>query len=141
MRRFVSAVVLAAAVLTLSACAKNPRCTPDAAKERLAAEETVIAYVYEDGKSYEIASELVTEMLEGEWTESGRESGNKVLSFTVGTQYEVCVYDDGRAMIYSGLAGIFEKDRTYYTAETEMTPQEMTALVREHGTETAETEE
>ncbi len=141
MRRFASVLAAALAALSLSACAKNPRCTFDASKEMIAAEETVIAYVYEDGKSYEIASEKVLEMLDGEWTESEGKSGNKVLSFTVGLQYEVCVFDDGQAMIYSGLAGIFEKDRAYYTVKTEMTPSEMTALVREVGSETAEMEE
>ena len=129
--RKIIAVALAALALCLASCAKNPRCTLDAAKDKIATEESIIAYVYSDEKSYNVTKEIAEQIILGEWTEGGTSKGEKVLSITVGLQYEVCLYDDGSAMIYSGLAGITEKDRTFYTVKDGVNLDEICKLIRE----------
>jgi hypothetical protein len=129
-------------MLSMVSCAKNPRCTLDAAKEKMNAEESVIAYVYDDEKSYEVKSDVLEKMLSGEWKEASRDGdAKKVLSVTVGVQYEVCFFEDGSAMIYSGLAGILQRDRAYYEVKLDVSLEEMCNMIRESGEEVAESED
>lgn len=142
MKKIVLFVLAAAMTLTFCSCAKNPLCTLDAAKEKVLAEETVIVCIYADEKSYEIDADAVKDMLSGEWTEASRKEGaDKVLSVTVGVQYEICFFEDGSAMIYSGLAGIFRRDRAYYEVKLEKSLDEICKAVREGGKEVEEAEE
>ena len=86
--------------------------------ERLKKEDFpgVNAYLYASDETYRlIPDETFLGLFTGTWTEGKRTGADKVLSLTVGTQFEVCFFADGSAMIYYGFAGIFERDRTYYT--------------------------
>ena len=142
MKKIILFVLAAAMAVSLCACAKNPRCTLDAAKEKMSAAEKVVAYVYEDEKSYEVAPEILEELLTGEWTEDGRTSGaKKIISVTIGDQYELCFFEDGSAMIYSGLAGILQRDRAYYQATPDVSLEDVCKAVREVGKEIAEEED
>ena len=131
--------VLAAlsAALLLCSCSAKAECKPEAALATLGKAEDVPVCLYSDsaestaaGTSDGASSDEsgasalpvvrdgagLAELLKGEWTEcSGTFLGNKKLSITVATQYEICLFDSGKAMIYYGYCGIFEKDRQYYT--------------------------
>lgn len=43
---------------------------------------------------------------------------DKILSLTIGMQYEITFFSDGGAMIYYGYCGVFQKDRQYYICES-----------------------
>ena len=131
MKRIIAVALAAVMMLCLASCAKNPRCTLDAAKEKIAAEESIIAYVYSDEKSFEVTKEIAEMVISGEWTEASASKSEKVLSITVGLQYEICLYEDGSAMIYSGLAGLMEKDRSFYTVNNGANAEELCKLIRE----------
>ena len=138
MKKIILFAVAVAMMLSMVSCAKNPRCTPDAAKQRMGETEKVVAYVYGDEKSYEIDPAVLDELLAGEWTESGRANGEKkIMSVTIGEQYEICFFENGSAMIYSGLAGILQSDRAYYQVKTEVSLEDMCKAVRENGEEVA----
>ena len=54
-----------------------------------------------------------------------------------GEQYEICFFENGSAMIYSGLAGILQSDRAYYQVKAEVSLEDMCKAVRENGEEVA----
>ena len=134
------AFILAAlsAALLLCSCSAKPECRPEAAVAALGEAENVPVCLYSDSAESTAADTSdeasssdksgasvlpvipdgagLAALLKGEWTEcSGTSLGNKKLSITVATQYEICLFDSGKAMIYYGYCGIFEKDRQYYT--------------------------
>ena len=138
MKKTIAFIIAAlSAALLLCSCSAKPECRPEAAVAALSEAENVPVCLYSDsaestaadtsseassGKSEASALPVVPDgaglaaLLKGEWTEcSGTSLGNKKLSITVATQYETCLFDSGKAMIYDGYCGIFEKGRQYYT--------------------------
>ncbi len=137
------ACILMALVMSalLCACASNPRCEYDAAIEELKAAEKVNAYIYEhyaDGEEYTTCYTVdgagLAEMIGGEWEKSSRPKNmNKEVSITIGTQYEICIFEDDSAIIYCGYAGVFESDRQYYALKTSVDTREVCKYVSENG--------
>ncbi len=138
MKKIIAIIIAAlSAALLLCSCSAKPECRPEAAVAALGEAENVPVCLYSDSaestaadtsdeassdKSGASALPVIPDgaglaaLLKGEWAEcSGTSLGNKKLSITVATQYEICLFDSGKAMIYYGYCGIFEKDRQYYT--------------------------
>ena len=132
------ACILMALVMSalLCACGANPKCEYDAALEELKAAEDMYTYVYADGKGYSIEGEEIAEMLGGEWTKSSRPKDmEKVISFTIGTQYEICIFEGDTAIIYCGYAGVFQSDRQYYSCKISADVSDICEYVRTNGEE------
>ena len=147
MKKTAAAVlVLLMTVLTFTACAARPECEADAALEALGKAEDVTVCVYADMDNYEDetggdtkklpvleSGEEVAGLLGGKWENcSGDSLGNKLLSLTLSTQYEICLFDSGRAMVYYGYCGIFEKDRQYYEVSLDSDIDEVLEYVRDN---------
>ncbi len=136
MKKLIIVSLLVSLTMSLFSCAANPKCEWDAVHSELAAtEDEVYAYVYGEEKGYEIDGAELAEMLNGKWEKGQRPDGNKLLSVTVGTQYEICLFEDGQAMVYCGYAGILEKDRSYYTYETDEKVEDICIYIMNNGTE------
>ncbi len=142
MKRTVCLIIAAAMCFALSGCAANPRCEFEAAAEDLSKAEDVYTYVYADEKGYSIDGEKLRGMIDGEWVKCSRpDNMNKVISFTVSTQYEICIFEDGHAIVYSGYAGVLESDRQYYTCRTAEDIDAICEYVRINGEEVVLDEE
>lgn len=147
MKRTAAAVlVLLLTVLTFTACAARQECEADSALEALGKAEDVTVCVYADMDSYEDetggdtkklpvleSGEGVAGLLGGKWEKcSGDSLGNKLLSLTLSTQYEICIFDSGKAMVYYGYCGIFEKDRQYYEVSLDSDIDQVLEYVRDN---------
>ncbi len=120
----------------LCACAANPKCEYDAALSELKAAEDMYTYVYADGKGYTIDGADIAEMISGEWTKSSRSKDmEKIISFTIGTQYEICIFEGESAIIYCGYAGVFQSDRQYYSCKISADLKDICEHVRTNGEE------
>lgn len=127
-------LMLCVCMLLLAGCSANPRCEFDEINKALAEAQWVRCYVYEDESSYEIDGGAVATLISGEWEKCGRpDSFHKALSVTVGTQYEIGLFADGKAIVYCGYAGVFEKDRQYYSYSIESSMDDVAAYLRENG--------
>lgn len=136
MRKFIIASLIVSLTVAMASCAANPRCEWYAVHSELAeAEEEVYAYVYGEDKGYEIDGKVLSDMLSGKWEKGSRPEGEKLLSVTVGTQYEICLFENGQAMVYCGYAGILEKDRSYYTYEIDEKVEDICTYIMNNGTE------
>ncbi|MBQ7835931.1 MAG: hypothetical protein IJ389_01610 [Clostridia bacterium] len=133
MKRIV-AVLTVVCIMALSACAANPRCEYEEISNALSEAEAVRCYVYSDEVSYEIEGSAVSHMVDGMWEKTSKPADfEKILSITVSTQYEIGFFEDGNAIVYSGYAGVFEKDRQYYSCKTNSSFDEIIEMLRENG--------
>lgn len=145
MKRTATAILaLLLTFLTFSACAARPECDADKAIEALGEAENITVCVYADMDKYENDADgkkkalpvlesggELAELLRGEWSNSsGKDLGKKLLSITLSTQYEICLFDSGKAMVYYGYCGIFEKDRQYYTVSLDSGTDRVIEYVR-----------
>lgn len=137
MKKFICLIMAAVMCVLLCACAANPQCEYDAAIAALSEAEDVYTYVYADQKGYSVeGGKALAEMLDGEWVKSSRPAEmNKVVSFTIGTQYEICVFEGESAIIYCGYAGVFESDRQYYSCKISTDANDICEYLRENGEE------
>lgn len=136
MKRIICLMMALLMCASLCACKANPRCEYEAAIAQLAEAEDVYCYVYSRDKGYELDGEALAEMLEGEWTESSRPSEmKKIVSFTISTQYEICIFEGESSIIYCGYAGIFESDRQYYSCKLSTDVSDICSYVAENGEE------
>lgn len=120
----------------LCACASNPRCEYDEAIAELKAAEDMYTYVYADEKGYSIDGVEIAEMLSGEWTKTSRPKDmEKIVSFAVGTQHEICIFEGDAAIIYCGYAGVFQSDRQYYSCKISADVEDICEYVRANGEE------
>lgn len=135
---FAAALLCAASCFALSGCSASKQCEPDELLDAVEAADKVDACIYDDG---DVMLELdagreLRELMNGDWQKAdGRPNGKKVVSVTVATQYEVCFFDDGAAMIYYGYCGVFQKDRQYYKVTLKGELDELVEYIRENGTE------
>ena len=142
MRRFLTVLTLFACVFGLSACAANARCEHEAISAELGEADEVVCYIYESEKSYAVSGVSIADMVDGEWKKTSKPVElDKVLSVTVSSQYEYCFFADGSAMIYSGYAGVFEKDRQYYSCKINANLEDICKFIVENGTEVVEEDE
>ena len=74
-------------------------------------------------------------LLDGSWEKkSDGADGEKILSIIAGSQYEICFFSDGTAMIYYGVVDILHRDRQYYTFTPGENPERMVQYIEENGT-------
>ena len=134
-RMLKSAVVLILGGVMLASCAATVQCSPERAESVCRSAATVQVYIYEDEQAYELDGEDIAPYLEGQWTEAARSRGSdKLVSITLDTQYEVCCFDGGSAMIYYGYTGgVFNRDRQYYSFEPDIGIDSMIEYVRANG--------
>ena len=133
MKRIIASMICLAAIL-LASCSGNPKCEFDAVSEALKVSDSVRCYVYSDDESYEISGSELSGMIEGTWEASGKPGNfDKILSLTVSTQYEIGFFEGGTAIIYSGYAGVLEKDRQYYTCSLNKSFDEIIGYVKANG--------
>ena len=136
MKKIISLFVVFALCAVLSACGANPKCEYDAAVGALSESEEVYSYVYSEGKGYNLEGEALAEMISGEWVKSARPKNmEKVVSFTIGTQYEICIFEGGNAIIYCGYASVLESDRKYYSTQLADELEDICQYVSENGEE------
>jgi len=137
MKRIICLIMAAVTCALLCACAANPKCEFDAAIAELSEAEYVYTYVYADEKGYSVESgEALAEMLAGEWTKASRPAEmNKAVSFTIGTQYEICLFEGESAIIYCGYAGVLESDRQYYSCKLTTDVNDICEYLRANGEE------
>ncbi|MBR4071698.1 MAG: hypothetical protein IKK26_04005 [Clostridia bacterium] len=143
MKKFICLIMTAVMCALLCACAANPKCEYDAAIAALSKAEEVNAYVYnhyangeEYTTAYTIDGKTLAEMIGGEWEKTSRPKNmNKAISITIGTQYEICIFEDNSAIIYCGYAGVFESDRQYYSFKNPMDIRGICNYVYQNGEE------
>ncbi len=136
MKRLVCGVIALIICVSLCACGANPKCEYEAAFSALNDAEEVYTYIYADEKGYSLDGEALAEMVSGEWTESARPKNmDKIISFTIGTQYEICIFEGESAIIYCGYAGVFESDRQYYSCKLTDDIKDICEYVRANGQE------
>lgn len=119
-----------------SGCASTIQSESDSLAEAVKDTETVSACLYSEDEDVLILSggNMLADMIAGDWQKrSGIGDGEKVLSVTVSTQYEVCFFDDGTAMIYYGYCGVFEKDRQYFDVSLDAGLDALLGYVKENG--------
>ena len=130
--------ILALAVLLLfSGCAATTETEPSAAVDFIRESEKVHAYIYATDASMEfIPDDAFVSLLDGNWEKKdGGADGEKILSIIVGTQYEICFFSDGTAMIYYGFVDILHRDRQYYTFAPGENIEEMVQYIEANGAE------
>ena len=136
MKRVLSLIMISVMCALLCACAANPKCEYGEAITALSKAEDVYCYVYAEEKGYSLDGEALSEMLGGEWEKSSRPADmNKVISFTIGTQYEMCIFEGESAIIYCGYADVFESDRQYYSCKISTDVNDICKYVVENGEE------
>ena len=136
MKKIISLFIVLALCVALSACGANPKCEYDAAMEALSEAEEVYSYVYAEEKGYTLEGEALAEMISGEWVKTARpDNMEKIVSFTIGTQYEICIFEGDSAIIYCGYAGVFQSDRQYYSCKTAVDVEDICKYVAENGDE------
>ncbi len=134
-------LMIAALLLLLPGCGTVAETEPDAVIEYLSASKEVKAYIYNSDTSMKFApDDAFLALLKGEWTEkSGGADGEKVLSVIAGTQYEICFFSDGTAMIYYGYVDILERDRQYYAFSSGDNVEKMVQYIEANGSVYEET--
>ena len=116
MKKIIAIIIAAlSAALLLCSCSAKAECKPEAALAALGEAENVPVCLYSDSAESTAADTSDEASSDKSGVSAGTSLGNKKLSITVATQYEICLFDSGKAMIYYGYCGIFEKDRQYYT--------------------------
>lgn len=133
--------IIAALLLLLPGCGSVQETKPDAVIEYLSESKELCAYIYDSDTSMKFApDDAFLALLGGEWTEkSGRAEGEKVVSIVAGTQYEICFFSDGTAMIYYGYVDILERDRQYYTFSLKENVDRMLQYIETNGSVYEET--
>lgn len=134
-------ILTLAALLFFSSCAATPETAPASAIENIRESKSVQAYIYETDAWLEfVPDDVFVSLLDGIWEKkSGSADGEKILSIIVGTQYELCFFSDGTAMIYYGFTGILHRDRQYFTFTPAENTQKMVQYIEENGIEYEET--
>lgn len=137
-KKFLLISLAALMMASTSACAATKQCEADSLIDAAADAEEVSACVYDNGEEKILKLEggnVLAKLFEGEWNKiDGMDGGKKVLSVVVATQYEVCFFDNGTAMIYYGYCGVFEKDRQYYSVSLDTDLDSLVEYVMENGT-------
>ncbi len=136
MKRFGCFILALAICAVMCSCAANPKCEYGEISSALKEADQVYAYVYSENMGYDIDADGLYDMINGKWEKiSMPDEFEKVLSITVGTQYEICFFEGGKAMVYSGYAGVFERDRQYYSCEINEELGEICSYIVENGEE------
>lgn len=130
-----------ALTLLFSGCSATIETEPASVIEQLGTLDVAQAYIYDSDVTMEFPMEdAFLSLFSGEWTpKGGGASGEKVLSVVVGTQYEICFFDDGTAMIYYGYTGILERDRQYYQFAPAENVEKMVQYIEDAGSVYEET--
>ena len=138
MKRIFALILAAVMSCALFGCALTEESGVDFTMKALseAEEVTVHLYLEEEEKLLDLeVTEELCNLLKGEWEKvSGRGNGKKVLTVTVGTQHEITLFDNGRAMIYYGYASVVEKDRCYYVVDLDGDVDSLYGYCEENGT-------
>lgn len=134
-------LVLGVLLLMLPGCSTVAETKPETVIECLSESKEARAYIYENDSSMKFTpDDAFLAMLDGEWTEnSGRAEGEKILSVIVETQYEICFFSDGTAMIYYGYVDILQRDRQYYTFSAGDNVEKMIRYIEANGSVYEET--
>lgn len=134
-------ILTLAALLFFSSCAATPETAPAAAIEHIRESKNIQAYIYETDASLEfVPDDAFVSLLDGTWEKKGGGAdGEKILSIIAGTQYEICFFSDGTAMIYYGFTDIVHRDRQYYTFAPQENTEKMVQYIEENGNEYEET--
>ncbi len=136
MKRIICLMMALALCVSLCGCKANPRCEYEAAIAQLKDAEDVYCYIYSEEKGYSLDGEALAEMIEGQWEESKRPAKmDKILSFTISTQYEICIFEGEKSIIYCGYAGVFESDRQYYSCKLSADVSDICEYIVENGEE------
>ncbi len=137
MKKIICMVTALVMCTVLCGCGANPKCDYNEAMAQLAEAEDVYCYVYADEKGFSVESgEELAEMLSGQWEKSSRPAEmNKLLSFTISTQYEICVFEGNSSIIYCGYAGVFQSDRQYYSCQLSSDVNDICEYIRTNGEE------
>ena len=115
-------------------CGANPKCEYDAALEAMAENEEITVYIAEDEKEYKLDGAEISTMLEGKWEKSDKpDNFDKIVAFTIGTQYEICFFNEGGAIVYCGYADVLQSDRQYYKCELDKSLEDVCQYVRDNG--------
>lgn len=142
MKRLIAKIILllwavSAVLLVFSGCSSTVQCEKDSLINAVKEADKVSACIYSDEENTLIlkGGNSLSELMQGEWEErNGVGDGEKILSVIVSTQYEVCFFDDGTAMIYYGYCGVFEKDRQYFNVSLDTGLDSLVEYVKENGT-------
>ena len=136
MRKIISTVLLICLIISCAAfcgCSASEECeyesliaalrevrdaVPDEDMDEEEAEgiNNITACVYGDEEEYyelKVTDDFIA-LFDGEFTKSDSYEGKKILSVTVGMQYEITFFEGSDAMIYYGFCGVFQSDRQYY---------------------------
>ena len=141
MKKHQLGILSLAVLLFFSSCAVTPETEPAAVIEYLQESREVQAYIYETDTSMEfVPDDAFMSLLDGSWEKkSDGAGGEKILSIIVVSQYEICFFSDGTAMIYYGVVDILHRDRQYYTFTPEENPSKMVQYIEKNGTVYEET--
>ncbi len=141
MKKHQLGILSLAVLLFFSSCAATTETEPAAVIEYLQELKEVQAYIYATDTSMEfVPDDAFMFLLNGNWEKkSGGASGEKILSVIVGSQYEICFFSDGTAMIYYGVVDILHRDRQYYTFTPKENPSKIVQYIEENGTVYEET--
>jgi hypothetical protein len=129
-------ILTLAVLLLFSSCAATRETEPAAVIEYLQESKEVRAYIYETDASMKLVpDDAFMSLLDGSWEKkSDGADGEKILSIIAGSQYEICFFSDGTAMIYYGVVDILHRDRQYYTFTPGENPERMVQYIEENGT-------
>lgn len=142
MKRLVCGIIAFIMCASLCACGTNPKCEYDVALEALSDSDEVYSYVYAEEKGYNLDGEVLADMIGGEWVKTARpDNMEKIVSFTISTQYEICIFEGECAVIYCGYAGVLQSDRQYYSCKTAKSAEDICKYVVENGEEVVIEEE
>ncbi len=136
MKRIIAALLCILTALAFSSCALTEESDVDSTLAALKDAKKITAHLYTDEEtSYTVkVTEELLSLVEGDWEKAGgQDGGTKVLTLTVGTQHEITFFDNGVAMIYYGYAGVFEKDRRYFSVDLEKEIDNLYNYIEENG--------
>ena len=135
MKKIISALfalIMCGAVF--ASCGANPKCDHEAALQKLSENEEITAYIAADDKEYTLLGGELAEMLSGKWEKSGKpQKFDKIIALTIDTQYEICFFEDGGAIVYCGYADVLQSDRQYYKCELDEDIEDICQYVRDNG--------
>lgn len=138
MKKVIAIFLFAAFLFSLCSCALTAESDIDSTMAALKDAKEISAHLYKDEEtsySLKVTDELlVLDLVEGKWEKAGGQNGGtKVLTLTVGTQHEITFFDNGIAMIYYGYAGVFEKDRRYFSVSLDSSLEDLYSYIEDFG--------
>lgn len=142
MKKILCTVIALTLVFVLTACAHPAECNYDEFMKNIKEEETVTVYLHgDDGAEYSVdVCDEFLELLKGEFTEGGSAS-DKIVTVGISDSYEMSLFDNGSAVIFYGVAGIFESDRQYYEYKLDKGTEAIVKYVMENGSKVTDLNE